>query len=182
MNSFSLTQDLANTLLACLCTAVSGMPSPPRNCCFRVGTEPVHGIGLDQLNPTDLCCEGLAYVLLRDNYPSEASFPDADIIRQVQGACPPATWAVAFRIGIVGCVTSSDDCASNNADFITNLYRMQALNEAVCCFRSFMNTSSVYAGMSLVIERQVQGSTTGGCTERYVNLVAQIPNLECSCG
>lgn len=184
MNSYDLVSTLSGQLLSCLCTAVSGMPAEhrPMHCCYRVGTEPVHGVSLDPLNPEDLCCEGLAYILLRDVYPSTESFPDADIVRQVQGNCAWPAWAVGLRMGIVGCITTSDDCTDNNADFTANLYRMLAINQAVCCFREYIRTSPVFGGMSLVIERQVQGSTTGGCTERYVNLVAQIPNLDCTCG
>ena len=180
MNSFSLITELSAALLNCLCTAVSGMPAAdrPQHCCYRVGTEPVHGVSLDQI---DLCCEGLAYVIVGDVYPSIESFPDNDIVRQIQGNCYPPAWAVAFRTGIVGCVPDDDDCATNNAAFTANLYRVQALNQAMCCFRAFINTSTTFMGMNLVIERQVQGSTSGGCTDRYVNLVAQIPNLDC-CG
>jgi len=179
VNSYDFTLELSTALLSCLCNAVTGMPDPPRHCCYRVGTEPVHDIDLE--TQIDLCCEGLAYVLLRDVYPSSESFPDNDIIRQVQGGCAWPAWAVGLRIGIVGCVGHSSKCAPNNAEFLTNLHRMQALNTAVCCFREFIRTSDTLSGFNLVIERQVQGSTSGGCTERYVNLVAQIPNLDC-CG
>lgn len=184
LDSFTLTSQLAANLLDCLCTAISGMPEDdrPQHCCYRVGTEPVHDVELDQLHPRDLCCEGLAYVLLRDNYPSSESFPDNDIVRQVQGACAWPAWAVGFRMGIVGCMPDMFNCSDNNAAFTTNLYRMQAINQAVCCFREYIRTSELFAGFNLVIERQTQGSTSGGCTERYVNLVAQIPNLDCCNG
>lgn len=179
-----MVSELSAALLGCLCTAVSGMPAAdrPRNCCYRVGTEPVHDVELNEMGPRDLCCEGLAYVLLGDVYPSSESFPDNDIVRQVQGKCPWPSWGVAFRMGIVGCMPTMFDCAPNNAAFTTNLYRMQALNEAVCCFFDFVRLSDTFVGMNLVIQRQVQGSTSGGCTERYVNLTAQIPNLDCGCG
>lgn len=178
-DSFSFVSQLSAALLNCLCAAITGMPEPPQHCCYRVGTEPVHDISLEQI---DLCCEGLAYVLLGDVYPSSESFPDNDIVRQIQGGCAWPAWAVAFRIGIVGCVPGDSDCDRNNAAFMTNLHRMQAINTAVCCFRDFLRNSDTFFGFNLVIERQTQGSTSGLCTERYVNLVAQIPNLDCSCG
>ena len=183
-DSYDLVLALSTELLSCLCTAVSGMPADdrPSHCCYRVGTEPVHDVELSQMDSRDLCCEGLAYVLLRDVYPSTESFPDNDIIRQVQGGCPWPAWAVGFRIGIVGCVPVDFDCPPNNAGYLTNLRRMQAINQAVCCFRDYVLTSNQFTGFSVVVERQTQGSTSGGCTERYVNLVAQIPNLDCSCG
>lgn len=180
MTSFNLTLELSNTLLACLCNAVTGQPDPPAHCCFRIGTEPVHDIELG--TQIDWCCEGLGYVLLRDNYPSSQSFPDNDIVRQAQAPCDPPAWAVGFRVGIVRCAPVEPDCAINDAAYIQNLYDMVSINQAMCCFREFIRTSNTFAGMSLVVERQQQGSTSGGCTERYVNLVAQIPNLDCSCG
>lgn len=180
MNSFDLITELSAALLSCLCTAVSGNPGPPQHCCYRVGTEPVHDISLE--GQIDLCCEGLGYVLVRDVYPSTESFPDNDIVRQAQAKCVPATWAVGYRVGIVRCVPDNSDCDANNAAFTQNVYDIQSINEAMCCFRDFVNESTTFLGMSLVIERQVQGSTSGGCTERYVNLVAQIPNLDCGCG
>lgn len=178
MNSEDLTLELAAALLACLCTAVSGQPDPPQHCCYRVGTEPVHDIGLDQV---DLCCEGLAYVLMRDNYPSSQSFPENDIVRQAQAPCDPPAWAVGFRVGIVRCVPVESDCTLYNAAFAQNVADMYSINRAMCCFRDYINSTTAFLGMSLVVERQQQGSTSGGCTERYVNLVAQIPNLDC-CG
>jgi hypothetical protein len=184
VNSYDYVLTLSEQLLNCLCTAVSGMPADdrPRHCCYRVGTEPVHDVELDQMHPRDLCCEGLAYVLLRDVYPSSESFPDNDIVRQIQGGCAWPAWAIGFRIGILGCLPPSFDCAPNNAAYLTNLRRMEAINAAVCCFRDYIRVSDTFAGFNLVIERQVQGSTSGGCTERYVNLTAQIPNLDCTCG
>jgi hypothetical protein len=180
LNSATLISQLAAELLNCLCTAVSGNPDPPQHCCYRVGTEPIHDINLE--TQVDLCCEGLAYVLLRDVYPSSESFPENDIVRQIQGGCAWPAWAVGLRIGIVRCAPEVSDCDVNNEAFIQNIYDVQSINDAVCCFREFIRTSELFAGFNLVIERQTQGSTSGGCTERYVNLVAQIPNLDCDCG
>lgn len=179
-NSYGFISQLSATLLNCLCTAVATNPGAPQHCCYRVGTEPVHDIHLE--TQVDLCCEGLAYVLLRDVYPSTESFPENDIVRQAQAKCTPPTWAVAFRVGIVRCVPVVPDCDENNLAFVQNVYDVQSINEAMCCFRDFFRDSTVFLGMSLVIERQTQGSTSGGCTERYVNIVAQIPNLDCGCG
>jgi hypothetical protein len=179
MTSADLTLELSAALLSCLCNAITGQPDPPQHCCYRVGTEPVHDVDLQ--TQIDLCCEGLAYVLLRDNYPSSQSFPDNDIVRQAQAPCDPPAWAVAYRVGIVRCVPVVSDCTLNNAAFVQNVDDMYSINRAMCCFREYIRTSTTFLGMSLVIERQQQGSTSGGCTERYVNLVAQIPNVDCSC-
>jgi hypothetical protein len=179
-NSATFISQLSAELLNCLCTAITDNPSPPEHCCYRVGTEPVHDV--DPETQIDLCCQGLAYVLLRDVYPSSESFPDNDIVRQIQGACAWPAWAVGFRIGIVRCAPTVSDCTINNEAFIQNIYDVQSINTAVCCFREFIRTSELFSGFNIVIERQTQGSTSGGCTERYVNLVAQIPNLDCCNG
>lgn len=179
MNSFDMVTELSAALLGCLCTNVAANPNPPLHCCYRVGTEPVHDISAEGV---DLCCEGLAYVLMRDNYPSVESFPDNDIVRQANQICGPPAWAVQFRMGIVRCVPDTSDCAPNNAAFTQNLYDMLSINRATCCFREFVRDTPMYMGMSLVIERQTQGSTSGLCTERYVNLVVQIPNRDCCNG
>lgn len=178
MTSFDMVSEISAAMLNCLCTSVAVNPNPPLHCCYRVGTEPVHDISLEG---TDLCCEGLAYVLLRDNYPSVESFPDNDIVRQADQICVPPAWAVQFRLGIVRCVPTVSDCTENNAAFTQNLYDMQSINATVCCFRDWFRSTTMYMGMSLVIERQTQGSTSGGCTERYVNLTVQIPNRDCGC-
>lgn len=178
-NSYGFISQLSTALLDCLCTAVEENPGTPQHCCFRVGTEPVHDVSLEQI---DLCCEGLAYVLVGDVYPSSESFPDNDIVRQANQVCAPPAWAVGFRVGIVRCVPTTSDCDLNNEAFVQNLYDIQSINATVCCFRDYIRSSTLLAGMSIVIERQGQGSTSGGCTERYVNLVAQFPNLDCSCG
>jgi hypothetical protein len=180
VNSFDLITELSGALLSCLCNAVTGHPGAPQHCCYRVGTEPVHDIDLE--TQIDLCCEGLAYVLLRDVYPSVESFPDNDIVRQADARCTPPAWGVGLRVGIVRCAPEVSDCPANNEAFVQNVYDVLSLNEAMCCFRAFVNESPTFMGMSLVIERNQQGSTSGGCTERYVNLVAQIPNLDCGCG
>lgn len=177
MGSFDLTSELAAALLGCLCGAVSGAPNPPQHCCYRVGTEPVHDISLE--GGVDLCCEGLAYVLLGDTYASTDSFPDNDIVRQANQRCYPPGLAVNFRMGIVRCVPDTSDCAANNAAFTQNLYDSQSLKVAGCCIRQFLAESTTFMGMSIAIQRQVQGSTSGGCTERYVNLAIQIPNTDC---
>lgn len=179
-NSYTLVSQLTSALLTCLCDAVAANPNPPDHCCYRVGTEPVHDIDLE--TGVDLCCEGLAYVLLRDVYPSSQSFPENDIVRQAQARCSPPSWGIGLRVGVVRCAPTTSDCDLNNEAFIQNLYDMQAINSTMCCFRDYINSTEEFMGMSLVIERQVQGSTSGGCTERYVNLVAQIPNLDCDCG
>lgn len=176
MSSFDQVTEISAALLGCLAAAMSGHPNPVAHTAYRLGTEPVHDINLEGM---DLCCEGLAYVLLGDTYPSSDSFPDNDIIRQGDNPCIPPGWAINFRFGIVRCAPDPGDDVAQAAAFTQNLYDMWALNKTWCCFRQFIRGSTDYLGMSLVLERQVQGSTSGGCTERYSRVAVQIPNEDC---
>lgn len=172
---------LAQVLLNCLCAAVSGNPNPPQNCCYRIGNNPP----MDVDWYTDLCCEGLAYVSLGDIFPSTDSFGEADIVRQAASACPPASWAVTFRIGIIRCVptgtsTTMPTCNQWTDAFIQNVHDAQALRAAACCFRSYVTSNTgAYFGMSTIIGRQSQGEPQGGCVERSMDIMAQIINCDC---
>jgi hypothetical protein len=175
---------LADAVLSCLTDAVTGIPGAPANICFRVGTEIAHDI--DVIN--DLCCEGLAYVALGDTFPSSDSFPEQDIIRQSNTVCAPPAWAQAFRIGIIRCVpVVMDDtgamptCADWNTAATQNMWDSVALRRAACCIRNYFANAanSFFLGMSIVIERQVQGSALGGCVERYMTITLQFPNCDC---
>lgn len=170
--------------LSCLCTAVNSAPNPPAHCAPRVGLEVAYDLG----QYTDYCCEGLAYVSLGDSWLSQDSFPDQDIVRQVQGSCVPGTWAQDFKLGIVRCspVGQPDGEPPTDDDWTTasiqNLYDAQSLRRAVCCVRNWvLNNVGIYLGMSVVINRQTQGTPNGGCVERSAMITVQFPNLDCLC-
>ena len=173
---------LADIALTCLNQAVTGVPNPPANICYRVGSEVAHDVDLVH----DLCCEGLAYVSLGDTFPSSSSFPEQDIVRQANTACAPAAWAQQFRVGIVRCVpVVMDDtgamptCADWNAAALQNMWDSVALRRAACCIRSFMvSNEGFFLGMSTVMERQIQGNPLGGCVERYFTIMLQFPNCD----
>lgn len=175
--------DLAVAALSCLSQAVTGLPGAPGNVCFRVGLEVAHD--LDMVN--DLCCEGLAYVALGDTYPSSQSFPEQDIIRQANAVCAPVSWAQQFKFGIIRCVpVMLDDlgtmptCADWNTAALQNFYDSIALRRTACCFRQFISSSQgLLEGMSVVIERQTQGSPAAGCVERSLTITVQMPNCDC---
>src|SRR5262245_24195360 len=164
---------LRDMLLSCLCQAISGNPNPPGICCVRVGEAAL------ALLPggVDICCEGLAYVSMQEVYPSGGSFPDADIIRQAQARCPPATWGVSFRMGIVRCAPDTETCPDWTAAADQDAHDSYALRRASCCFRNAVEASSI--GMSVVIERQHQNGPQGGCLERWQTIVVQMPNCDC---
>lgn len=170
---------LMNQLLACLCEQVALQPNPPMHCCFRVGTEIAHDAGILQ----DQCCEGIAYVALGDTYPSSDSFPEQDIVRQANAHCAPATWAQAFKVGIIRCAPTGNEflppsCDEWNAASRQNVIDAQTLRRVACCMRDYVvNTSDPFFGMSFVIERQSQGNPQGGCVERSMTLTAQFPNI-----
>jgi hypothetical protein len=173
---------LMTQLLACLCEEAALAENPPAICCFRVGTEVVHDAGLNE----DQCCRGIAYVSLGDTYPASQSFPEQDIVRQASSKCGPPTWAQIFKIGIIRCAPIGDGlnaihCDEWNAAAIQNVIDSRTLRRVSCCFRDFVvDNQERFLGMSLVIERQSQGNPLGGCIERSLTMVAQIPN-DCEC-
>lgn len=169
-----------NAALACLCETVSGIPNPPQHCCFRVGTEIIHDAGIS----IDQCCEGIAYVALGDMFPSAVSFPEQDIVRQANSNCAPPTWGLYLKVGIIRCIPVGGmdplDCDSWNSAALQNIYDAAALTRTACCIRSYVTTQSTdLLGMSVVIDRQVQGNPLGGCVERFFTIAVQIPNCEC---
>ena len=171
---------LANQLLACLCAQTQLQPNPPQHCCFRVGVEIAHDAGVW----TDLCCEGIAYVALGDTFPSSASFPEQDIVRQANTVCAPPSWAQYFKVGIIRCAPTGDEspptCDDWNAAFLQNVYDGLTLRRTQCCIRDYVvSNDSTFLGMSVVMERQVQGTPQGGCVERYFTIAIQIPNCDC---
>lgn len=175
--------ELAVAALSCLQQAVTGLPGAPANVCFRVGLEVAHDLDMT----ADLCCSGLAYVALGDTYPSAQSFPEQDIVRQANAVCAPPSWAQQFKFGIVRCVPVMRDdfgtmptCADWNTAALQNFYDSIALRRTACCFRQFFTTNQgLFEGMSVVIERQTQGSPNGGCVERSLTITAQMPNCDC---
>ena len=171
---------LANQLLACLCAQSQLQANPPQHCCFRVGVEIAHDAGVWE----DLCCEGLAYVALGDTFPSSASFPEQDIVRQANTVCAPPSWAQYFRVGIIRCAPVGDEspptCDDWNAAFTQNVQDGLTLRRTACCIRDWVTSNDdIFLGMSVVMERQIQGSPQGGCVERYFNIAIQIPNCDC---
>lgn len=170
---------LMQELLNCLCQNANAQPNPPGLCCFRVGTEIAHDAGILE----DQCCEGIGYVALGDTYPSSDSFPDADIIRQAQASCAPPTWAQVFQVGIIRCVPVGDEfrgptCGEWNAAGRQNVIDAQTLRRVACCMRNFVvQNNGLFLGMSLVIDRQIQGTPQGGCVERSMKITAQFPNV-----
>lgn len=170
---------LMQELLNCLCTNANAQPNPPALCCFRVGTEIAHDAGILE----DQCCEGIGYVALGDTYPSSDSFPDADIVRQANSSCAPPTWAQVFQVGIIRCVPVGNEfrgptCGEWNAAGRQNVIDSQTLRRVACCMRNFVvQNNGLFLGMSLVIDRQIQGTPQGGCVERSMKITAQFPNI-----
>lgn len=171
--------------LLCLCAAVNVNPNPPQHCSARIGLE----IPYDTGQFADQCCEGVAYIALGDMYLSTDNFPDQDIIKQIRGSCYVPTWAVEFKLGIIRCAPAgqADGEPPTDAQWTAAAYEglldAQALRRAACCFQAWVlgQTGTLYDGMSVVINRQVQTTPQGGCVERYMTLTAQFPNLDCAC-
>lgn len=178
--SDTLVQPMAEALLACLCAAVQEQENPPLNCCLRVGTEVV--ADMDAIR--DLCCEGLAYVSLGDQWVSVNSFPEQDIVRQANSRCGIGAWGIEFKIGIMRCIPVGGNdtmptCDDWTAAALNNFADAKSLRRTACCFISYVREAPLLEGMSIVINRQTQGQPQGGCIERSMTISAQIPNCDC---
>ena len=175
---------LGNLAMSCLNGAIALIDADyrPSTTCFRVGSEPPHDLGQFE----DLCCRGFGYISLGDIWPSTSSFPESDIVRQANTACPPAAWGVDFKVALVTCVPIVGDtdlapptCLSWTEAYLKTLAHAEALRRVACCFRNAVQATPEFLGMSVVIGRQLQGALQGGCTERYVTLSVQMPNCDC---
>jgi len=174
---------IAAALLSCLCANAAKISDPPQHCCYRVGTEVVHDAG----PLVDLCCEGLAYVMLGETYPVSTGL-DPDIARQSTATCAPPMWGQKLRAGIVRCVPVSDPqtaadpptCADWDAAAALNWEDSRALRRTACCFRTWVRAQTdAMLGMTIVIEGQVQSNPLCGCIERFVTLGVTFPNCDC---
>lgn len=70
-------------------------------------------------------------------------------------------------------------CEQWTEAYVKNLADAQALRQFVCCFRQSFLATPEFLGMSVVIERQVQGPVQGGCVERSVTIWTQVINCDC---
>ena len=167
---------LANAMLTCLCNALAVNPNPPDHCCLRV--EPQIPQDLNQL--TNICCEGLGYVSMGDIWPSSASFPENDIVRQANAVCPPPAWGVQFKVGVLRCAPDTSDCTEQRLAFEQEAHDAQALRKAVCCFRNYLQSGvdPQWLGMSFVVERQNK-YVQGDCIDRFVWTNVQFLNCDC---
>lgn len=177
--SDTLMEAIALALKTCLCDAVAVQENPPLNCCYRLAGD----VAFDASMYQDLCCEGLAYVSFGDNWPSADSFPETDIIRQARGSCPPPSWGIEFKIGIIRCAPVGADlsmptCEQWTAAAIQAMADAKALRTAACCFRAgYESIDPQLDGMSVVIGRQSANTPQGGCVERSMLLQVQIPSV-----
>jgi hypothetical protein len=162
--------------LACLCTAVAANPNPPALCRYQVEFEPP-----EDLVPSDICCEGLAYLAVGDVWPSAQSFPEADVARQIQGDCPSPAWGVEIRLGIMRCVPGTDLTPSTQEQedaFIQDLHDAQALRRASCCVFNLPRTIPGLLGFNVIVGRGTK-TVQGGCVNRYTPISIQFPNCDC---
>jgi hypothetical protein len=167
-------QEIMDTLLACLCEAAASRPGAPQHCCYRVGQQVAHDADMF----TDLCCEGLAYVSLGEIYPVVDSFPEQSIVTQANQVCSFPSWAVSLKAGIVRCVPtmgetelSMPSCTDWNTAVVQQIYDVQSLAEATCCFKQTWYSDQ--PGMSVVIGPNSSTDPEGGCVERFVTLQVQ---------
>lgn len=183
---------LTNAIIAVTAQAVAAGPAyawnAPNEVCYRVSTQ----IPFDMDKYSDMCCNGLGYVAIAGTWPSSDQFPEQDMVRQAQARCAPPSWAQEIRMGLVRCIPvgtqgagmeefSMPTCAEWTDAAIQNMWDSVVLRKAMCCFRTQFQTVSggYFNGMSLVIDRQIQGPPLGGCIERYASATVQFLNCDC---
>jgi hypothetical protein len=146
---------VANLLLDCLCRKLAVRDNPPASCCLRFGTD----VAQDVL-PEDLCCEGFGYVRIGDMFASSDEFPEPDGASNCQGAM----WAMELEMGVLRC-GNPEDCEVWNAGTAQHISDRMAMIEALCCFKTSMETGGLYlnmlvgAGSPLPIEGNCNGAT-----------------------
>lgn len=187
--ALSCLTDAISTVTALATAAGPTYPwNAPNSVCYRVSTQ----IPFDMDKFQDMCCEGLGYVAIGGTWPSSDQFPEQDQVRQAQAHCAPPSWGQEVRMGLVRCIPvgtqgagmeefNMPTCAEWTAAAIENMWDSVVLRKAMCCFRNQFQTISggFFSGMSLVIDRQIQGPPLGGCVERYTSATVQFPNCDC---
>lgn len=173
-------------MLQCLITEANRSPNPPLDFGFRVGAQVVQDIGIG--TGDDQCCRGLGYVSLLTGYPTE-HFPRPDILRHTASSgatsCPISSWAFEIQVGLIRCLPVGDMHPLPNAAWeqsaLQQVYDTKTLRRAGCCFRTqVMNDPGPLWGMSVLLRTQTAPNPQGGCIERNMIAVVQIPN-DCDC-
>lgn len=170
-----LTVTIADKMLACMCAAVAERANPPAVCNLRMGVESV--MDMDQIS--DLCCQGLAYVLPGDQFPS-FQFPNQDITRQADVNCGIVSWGIEFRAGIMRCAPSGGPNGEmpTNDDWTSaawqSLLDATSLRRFACCVPPTLRQLPDLDGLSIIAGRIQQGPIQGGCVERYITMQIQI--------
>lgn len=175
-----LTVTIADMMLDCLCAAVAERANPPLHCRLRMGIDVV--MDVDQIS--DLCCEGLAYVMPGDAFPSY-QFPNQDITRQAEVNCGIISWGIEFRAGIMRCAPSGGDNGEMPTDdewteaAWQSLLDSTSLRRFACCVPPTLRQLPDLDGLSIIAGRIQQGAIQGGCVERSITMQIQIPGDCC---
>lgn len=160
----------AELLLACLVEALAINPNPPASACLTWG-DPIADIGANGWD----CCEGVAFVNMREFYPSNNLFPDRTIERQ-SGPCGVIAWAVPFQATVFRCWPDDGlnkiNCTTRTAAVTQQFHDAQAIRNALCCFRRANRDYLTAITESKPIEPM------GGCAGVYGQIAIQLPNCE----
>lgn len=165
---------LANALLTCLTTTASANPDPPAQFCLRAGTLVIHDIDA-QASTDTTCCPGLGYVRIGRVFPSSNEFPAVDTRSD---RCLSLARAVELTAGIVRCVPGlgtpqGPDCDDWTSTATHDADDIQALFDAVCCWALTDEFKALRGRPFSILDSNV--ISEGGCIERFLTLVVQIP-------
>jgi hypothetical protein len=162
----------ANTLLDCLCAAVSANSSElypaPEICCLRAG----EAVALDISNEAvDECCRGLAFVRIDNFYPTgsqSAPFPSPSSDFALD-KCSPYAWGLNMEMGIYRCIGDAD-CDRWNYVAQRQMLDAKSMRQALCCFMQPLDAQTVS-----VTPWQAKGPE-GGCIGGTMGITVMVTN------
>jgi hypothetical protein len=158
---------LAEDLFTCLSAATPGISQPPAKMSLRGGAA----IAMDISQTQNECCDGLGWVRVGDEWPTNA-FPaeDGSIL-----PCGSPSWAMELEAGIARCAPVGDIHYTPTEDEHLALARLleedqAALREAVCCFAADQRGR----GWLMNVGRFNKFGPEGGCVGTVVTITAQV--------
>jgi hypothetical protein len=163
----------AQSLLSCLCAALSEQANPPEICCLRAGDEIIQDFGQE----FDECCNGQAYVRVVSFAPTgnpEAMFPAPSTDNAVTGCGVPA-WALNLEMGVFRCIDTDHQlsCTDWTNVAIQQMADAKAIRVALCCWLAELEP------MSVQIKDWTPKGPEGGCIGGIMNVAVEVVNCDC---
>lgn len=171
-NADQLLFPAVQSLLVCLCTALSQQANPPGICCLRAGDSVVQDMGIN----LDECCTGQAYVRPAGFYATgdpNSPFPSPSTDAAIT-PCGVTAWGLQIEMGVFRCMptTSPVSCAQWETVTLQHMADAKAMRTAICCWMTQYDPSSVSLGAWTPV------GPDGGCIGSTWMVSIQIDNCE----